>query len=42
MKHTIFVRYLKDMGSLDALDCTVTARRVVTASKPDSAVARFA
>ncbi|MCX6596081.1 MAG: hypothetical protein NTV70_06915 [Acidobacteria bacterium] len=39
MKHKIFVRYLKDIGNLDAPDYTVTARRVVATSKPDNAVA---
>jgi hypothetical protein len=36
--HRLFVRYLKDIGDLDAPDYTVTPRRIAATSKPDNGV----
>jgi hypothetical protein len=37
--HRAYVRYLKDIGTLDAPDNTVTPRRIQSASKPDNMIA---
>ncbi|MEK7405652.1 MAG: carboxypeptidase regulatory-like domain-containing protein [Acidobacteriota bacterium] len=39
--HRLYVRYLKDIGYLDAPDNTVTPRRVRAANKPDNLAANW-
>ena len=36
--HKVFLRYLKDVGNLDAPDNSVTPRRIKATNKPDNAV----